>query len=91
MVYQFNLHVNDELLWRLLSLHSYLIICGIARKYMHKGVSIWLDVPVEALAQRITAVGTNSRPLLHSEVGDAYTKVVINMNLITKWSNWDQY
>lgn len=42
---------------------------------MHKGVSIWLDVPVEALAKRIAAVGTNSRPLLHYEAGDPYTAV----------------
>lgn len=42
---------------------------------MHKGISVWLDVPVEALAQRIAAVGTNSRPLLHYEAGDAYTRV----------------
>ncbi|PNX57109.1 shikimate kinase, partial [Trifolium pratense] len=40
-------------------------------KYMHKGVSVWLDVPVEALAKRIAAVGTGSRPLLHDEAGDA--------------------
>lgn len=42
---------------------------------MHKGISVWLDVPLEALAQRIAAVGTNSRPLLHHESGDEYTKV----------------
>jgi len=42
---------------------------------MQQGISVWLDVPVEALAQRITAVGTDSRPLLHYEEGDAYTKV----------------
>jgi len=42
---------------------------------MYQGISVWLDVPVEALAQRITAVGTDSRPLLHYEPGDAYTKV----------------
>ena len=42
---------------------------------MHKGVSIWLDVPLEALAQRIAAVGTGSRPLLHNDSGDVYTKV----------------
>jgi shikimate kinase len=42
---------------------------------MHKGVSVWLDVPVEALAKRIAAVGTGSRPLLHDEAGDAYTAV----------------
>ena len=44
---------------------------------MHKGVSVWLDVPVEALAQRIAAVGTNSRPLLNYEAGDPYTRVII--------------
>lgn len=49
----------------------------IARKYMHKGITVWLDVPLEALARRIAAVGTNSRPLLHYEAGDAYKRVVI--------------
>lgn len=51
---------------------------------MQKGISVWLDVPLEALAQRIAAVGTGSRPLLHHESGDAYTKVGTNytwMNL----------
>lgn len=48
------------------------------RKYMHKGISIWLDVPLEALAHRIAAVGTGSRPLLHDdESGDTYTAVVL--------------
>ncbi|KAG6773617.1 hypothetical protein POTOM_020908 [Populus tomentosa] len=42
--------------------------------YMRKGISVWLDVPLEELAQRIAAVGTNTRPLLDSEPGDAYTK-----------------
>lgn len=42
---------------------------------MKKGISVWLDVPLEALAQRIAAVGTGSRPLLHHESGDAYRKV----------------
>lgn len=42
---------------------------------MQNGISIWLDVPLEALASRIAAVGTNSRPLLHQDAGDAYTKV----------------
>uniref|UniRef100_A0A2P2LY69 shikimate kinase n=1 Tax=Rhizophora mucronata TaxID=61149 RepID=A0A2P2LY69_RHIMU len=43
-------------------------------KYMQKGVSVWLDVPLEALAQRIAAVGIDSRPLLHHDAGDAYMK-----------------
>lgn len=42
---------------------------------MRKGISVWLDVPLEALARRIAEVGTHSRPLLHSESGDPYTKV----------------
>ncbi|KAJ9670869.1 hypothetical protein PVL29_027045 [Vitis rotundifolia] len=44
-------------------------------KYMAKGISVWLDVPLEALARRISAVGTNSRPLLHHDSGDAYNRV----------------
>lgn len=42
---------------------------------MQKGITVWIDVPLEALAQRIAAVGTDSRPLLQYESGDAYTKV----------------
>lgn len=51
----------------------------IARKYMHKGITVWLDVPLKALAQRIAAVGTDSRPLLHYEAGDSYTRVSISL------------
>ncbi|RHN42994.1 putative shikimate kinase [Medicago truncatula] len=51
-------------------------------KYMHKGVSVWLDVPVEALAKRIAAVGTNSRPLLHDEAGDAYTAALMRLSAL---------
>ncbi|KAL5980992.1 Shikimate kinase [Asimina triloba] len=43
-------------------------------RYMKQGITIWLDVPLEALARRIAAVGTDSRPLLHQESGDPYTK-----------------
>ncbi|CAH9091194.1 unnamed protein product [Cuscuta epithymum] len=39
-------------------------------KYMHKGISVWLDVPVNVLAMRISAVGTHSRPLLPNESED---------------------
>lgn len=43
---------------------------------MKKGLSVWLDVPLDSLARRIAAVGTASRPLLHKEAaGDAYTLV----------------
>lgn len=53
---------------------------------MHKGISIWLDVPLEALADRIAAVGTDSRPLLRDnddddESRDAYT-VVMNATFV---------
>ena len=49
---------------------------------MHKGVSVWLDVPLEALAQRIAAIGTNSRPLLHYEAGDAYTRALLKLSAL---------
>ncbi|CAA7062226.1 unnamed protein product [Microthlaspi erraticum] len=52
-------------------------------KYMHKGISIWLDVPLEALAHKIAAVGTNSRPLLHDDSGDACT--VAFKHLLSIW------
>jgi shikimate kinase len=49
---------------------------------MKHGISIWLDVPLDALARRIAAVGTASRPLLDEESGDAYTKVAfVHINI----------
>ncbi|KAF3440465.1 hypothetical protein FNV43_RR18749 [Rhamnella rubrinervis] len=51
-------------------------------RYMQKGISVWLDVPLEALAQRIAAVGTGSRPLLHHESGDAYTKTYKRLTML---------
>ncbi|XP_071693409.1 shikimate kinase, chloroplastic-like [Rutidosis leptorrhynchoides] len=46
-------------------------------KYMHKGISVFIDVPLDALAQRITAIGTASRPLLHhGSCDDAYTQTI---------------
>jgi shikimate kinase len=42
---------------------------------MKKGLSVWLDVPLEALARRIAKVGTASRPLLDQPSGDPYTMV----------------
>ncbi|WVZ23840.1 hypothetical protein V8G54_002384 [Vigna mungo] len=58
------------------------VIRPINWKYMHKGVSVWLDVPVEALARRIAAVGTNSRPLLHYEAGDPYSRAFMRLSAI---------
>ncbi|CAL5029754.1 unnamed protein product [Urochloa decumbens] len=46
----------------------------ICRSHMKKGLTVWLDVPLDALARRIAAVGTASRPLLHQESGDPYAK-----------------
>jgi shikimate kinase len=34
------------------------------RGYLRQGITVWLDVPVEALAARVCAVGCESRPLL---------------------------
>ncbi|KAH9669638.1 Shikimate kinase 1 [Citrus sinensis] len=52
-------------------------------RYMQKGISVWLDVPLEALAQRIAAVGTDSRPLLHQcESGDAYTEALNRLSTL---------
>lgn len=45
-------------------------------RHMHKGISVWLDVPLEALAKRIAAEGTKSRPLLHEESGDIYDETL---------------
>jgi len=42
---------------------------------MKKGLSVWLDVPLDALARRIAKVGTASRPLLDQPSGDPYTMV----------------
>lgn len=52
--------------------------------YMQKGMSVWLDVPLEALARRITAVGTDSRPLLHHESGDPYLKTMKRLTALFK-------
>ena len=38
--------------------------------YMKKGLSVWLDVPLDALAKRIAQVGTASRPLLDQPCND---------------------
>ena len=45
---------------------------------MREGVTVYLDIPLDVLARRIAAEGTDSRPILDSESGAAYTKVVVN-------------
>ncbi|CAH9092084.1 unnamed protein product [Cuscuta europaea] len=51
-------------------------------KYMHKGITLWLDVNVEALARRISSVGTGSRPLLHNESGDIYANTLKRLSTL---------
>ncbi|GMH21394.1 hypothetical protein Nepgr_023236 [Nepenthes gracilis] len=53
-------------------------------KYMKQGITVWLDVPLDALARRIAAVGTDSRPLLDFESGDAYTKAFMGLFTLSK-------
>ncbi|KAE8811886.1 shikimate kinase 3, chloroplastic [Hordeum vulgare] len=72
---------ESEVLRDLSSMHRLIVATGggavirpINWSYMRKGLTIWLDVPVDALARRIAAVGTASRPLLHHESGDPYAK-----------------
>ncbi|MCL7044785.1 hypothetical protein MKW94_020374 [Papaver nudicaule] len=60
------------------------VIRPINWKYMKQGITVWLDVPLEALARRIAAVGTNSRPLLHHESGDPYTKALQRLSTLSK-------
>ncbi|XP_020081301.1 shikimate kinase 3, chloroplastic-like [Ananas comosus] len=60
------------------------VIRPINWKYMRQGVTVWLDVPLEALARRIAAVGTASRPLLHQEPGDPYTKALIRLSTLSE-------
>ncbi|XP_042493465.1 shikimate kinase 3, chloroplastic-like [Macadamia integrifolia] len=60
------------------------VIRPINWKYMKQGVTVWLDVPLEALARRIAAVGTDSRPLLHGESGDAYSKALLRLSTLFK-------
>jgi hypothetical protein len=43
---------------------------GLRREYLRDGVTVWLDVPVEDLARRVTTVGTESRPLLGEDCCD---------------------
>ncbi|KAF0933022.1 hypothetical protein E2562_013777 [Oryza meyeriana var. granulata] len=53
-------------------------------KYMKKGLSVWLDVPLDALARRITKVGTASRPLLDQPSGDPYTMAFSKLSMLAE-------
>ena len=45
-------------------------------------MTVFLDVPLEALAKRVVAVGTHSRPLLGESSGDSpYEQVCFQMDI----------
>ncbi|XP_062095734.1 shikimate kinase, chloroplastic-like [Humulus lupulus] len=50
------------------------VVRNVNWKYMQKGITVWLDVPLDALAQRTSADGTSSRPLLPNKSGDIYSE-----------------
>lgn len=51
--------------------------------YLKVGVTVWLDVPLDALAERVVAVGTHTRPLLGDSQGDsAHTKALAKLSSI---------
>lgn len=80
---------ETEVLRKLSLMHRFVVSTGggavvrpVNWKYMQKGISVWLDVPLEALAHRISAVGTGSRPLLNQDSGDAYTKTFARLSTL---------
>ncbi|KAL4597180.1 hypothetical protein ACB092_12G216400 [Castanea dentata] len=80
-----------EVLRKLSLMHQLVVSTGegavvrpINWKYMQKGISVWLDVPLEDLARRIAAVKTGSRPLLHHDSGDAYTKTLTRLSTLVE-------
>ncbi|XP_073065544.1 shikimate kinase, chloroplastic isoform X2 [Primulina eburnea] len=82
---------ETEALQKLSSMHQLVVSTGggavvrpINWRYMQKGISVWLDVPLDALARRITAVGTNSRPLLNQESGDPYSMTMKRLSTLFK-------
>lgn len=82
---------ESEVLRDLSSMHRLVVATGggavirpVNWKYMKQGVTVWLDVPLDALARRIAAVGTASRPLLHQEPGDPYKKAYDRLLALSK-------
>ncbi|KAK4430629.1 Shikimate kinase, chloroplastic [Sesamum alatum] len=80
---------ETEVLQKLSSMHRRVVSTGggavirpINWRHMQKGISVWLDIPVEALARRITAVGTSSRPLLHQESGDPFSRTMKRLSTL---------
>ncbi|KNA09040.1 hypothetical protein SOVF_157080 [Spinacia oleracea] len=78
---------ETEVLKDLSMMHRFVVSTGggavirpINWKHMRSGISVWLDVPLECLARRISAVGTGSRPLLHGKSGDAYSQALTRLS-----------
>ncbi|EPS62829.1 hypothetical protein M569_11960, partial [Genlisea aurea] len=74
---------ETRVLMKLSSMHRLVVSTGggavirpVNWRHMRTGISVWLDVPLEALARRISAVGTDSRPLLHPQSGGVRTVTV---------------
>lgn len=53
-------------------------------RFMRQGITVFLDVPLDALARRIAAVGTDSRPLLDYDSADSYTKAFTALSALSK-------
>ncbi|CAN6164521.1 unnamed protein product [Urochloa humidicola] len=60
------------------------VIRPINWNYMKKGLSVWLDVPLDALAKRISEVGTASRPLLDQPSDDPYTAAFTKLSMLAE-------
>ncbi|CAL5043682.1 unnamed protein product [Urochloa decumbens] len=60
------------------------VIRPINWNYMKKGLSVWLDVPLDALAKRISQVGTASRPLLDQPSDDPYTAAFTKLSMLAE-------
>uniref|UniRef100_A0A7C9DJ98 shikimate kinase n=1 Tax=Opuntia streptacantha TaxID=393608 RepID=A0A7C9DJ98_OPUST len=80
---------ETEVLEKLSQMHRLVVSTGggavirpINWRHMRGGISVWLNVPLECLARRISAVGTDSRPLLHGESGDAYSKALARLEML---------
>nr|UIP35191.1 shikimate kinase 1 [Leucojum aestivum] len=82
---------ESEVLRDLSSMHRLVVATGggavirpVNWRYMKQGITVWLDVPLKALARRIAAVGTASRPLLNQESGDPYTKAFKRLSTLSE-------
>ncbi|AQK74958.1 Shikimate kinase [Zea mays] len=60
------------------------VIRPINWRYMKRGLSVWLDVPLDALARRIAKVGTASRPLLDQPSGDPYAMAFSKLSMLAQ-------